>query len=286
MPVDYDRRTLAIVHENDLGKYRTGPGRWEFNGYPVVARALTPLDLMIRDDTLWGRLYAKDYLKKAIMLFCLSPRTKQDMMHIGIVSSVGEGKDHMIEHVIEAPGSLRYRWNRKTGDGGGTDRCHVGRGHQQREPRIATQDAQREDRRIGVPDLGRRDIRQADERHGQRLRGNQQGSVHTRRETCQPAIPGTLRRLRLARRAGRLHRQDRHAGAFGDYTYQIMSRLTLIFTQMSLAGDGAKDHIRSNILKTMDGAHDAKKSRRVEAMWRLFFREYLRAVSGIVPQIG
>ena len=64
-----------------------------------------------------------------------------------------------------------------------------------------------------------------------------------------------------------------------------MSRLTLIFTQMSLAGDGAKDHIRSNILKTMDGAHDAKKSRHVEAMWRLFFREYLRAVSGIVPQI-
>ena len=83
MPVDYDRHTLAIVHEKDLGKYRTGPGRWQFNDRPVVARELTPLDLMIRDDTLWGRLYAKDYLKKAIMLFCLSPQTKQDMMHIG-----------------------------------------------------------------------------------------------------------------------------------------------------------------------------------------------------------
>ena len=57
----------------------------------------TPLQLMLREDTLWGELYAKEYLKKAIMLFCLSPSNKKEMLHIGIVASVGEGKDHMIE---------------------------------------------------------------------------------------------------------------------------------------------------------------------------------------------
>jgi len=288
MPVDYDRRTLAIVHEKDLGKYRTGPGRWEFNGYPVVARALTPLDLMIRDDTLWGRLYAKDYLKKAIMLFCLSPRTKQDMMHIGIVSSVGEGKDHMIEHVIEplVPCGIAGTGKQATVAGligamSGEDINSVSLGllPKMHNERIAVSEFQT----------------WADETFGELMNAMangyvaiSKGNVHTRRETCTnllflgnpPADFGSHGELD--------DYTDKTAmlAAFGDYTYQIMSRLTLIFTQMSLAGDGAKDHIRSNILKTMDGAHDAKKSRHVEAMWRLFFREYLRAVSGIVPQIG
>jgi len=288
MPVDYDRHTLAIVHEKDLGKYRTGPGRWQFNDRPVVARELTPLDLMIRDDTLWGRLYAKDYLKKAIMLFCLSPQTKQDMMHIGIVSSVGEGKDHMIESVIEPLVSCGIAGTGKQatvagliGAMSGEDINSVSLGllPKMHNERIAISEFQT----------------WADETFGELMNAMangyvaiSKGNVHTRRETCTnllflgnpPADFGSHGELDDA--------TDKTAmlGAFGDYTYQIMSRLTLIFTQMSLAGDGAKEHIRSNILKTMDGSHEAKSSRDLEAMWRIFFREYLRAVSGLVPQIG
>lgn len=288
MPVDYDRHTLAIVHEKDLGKYRTGPGRWQFNDRPVVARELTPLDLMIRDDTLWGRLYAKDYLKKAIMLFCLSPQTKQDMMHIGIVSSVGEGKDHMIESVIEPLVSCGIAGTGKQatvagliGAMSGEDINSVSLGllPKMHNERIAISEFQT----------------WADETFGELMNAMangyvaiSKGNVHTRRETCTnllflgnpPADFGSHGELEDA--------TDKTAmlGAFGDYTYQIMSRLTLIFTQMSLAGDGAKDHIRSNILKTMDGSHEAKSGRDLEAMWRTFFREYLRAVSGLVPQIG
>ena len=288
MPVDYDRHTLAIVHEKDLGKYRTGPGRWQFNNRPVVARELTPLDLMIRDDTLWGRLYAKDYLKKAIMLFCLSPQTKQDMMHIGIVSSVGEGKDHMIESVIEPLVSCGIAGTGKQatvagliGAMSGEDINSVSLGllPKMHNERIAISEFQT----------------WADETFGELMNAMangyvaiSKGNVHTRRETCTnllflgnpPADFGSHGELDDA--------TDKTAmlGAFGDYTYQIMSRLTLIFTQMSLAGDGAKEHIRSNILKTMDGSHEAKSSRDLEAMWRIFFREYLRAVSGLVPQIG
>ena len=288
MPVDYQRSTLTIIDNKDLGRYRTGPGRWEFNGYPVVARGLTPLDLMIRDDTLWGRLYAKDYLKKAIMLFCLSPRTKQDMLHIGIVSSVGEGKDHMIEHVIEplVPCGIAGTGKQATVAGligamSGDDINSVSLGllPKMHNERIAVSEFQT----------------WADETFGELMNAMangyvaiSKGNVHTRRETCTNLLFLGNPPADFGSQGNVDDYSDKTAmlAAFGDYTYQIMSRLTLIFTQMSLAGEDAKDHIRSNILRTMDGAHEASTNRDSEAMWRIFFREYLRVVSGSIPRIG
>jgi len=288
MPVDYDRSTLAIVSNTDVSRYRTAPGRWEFNGYPVITRGLTPLDLMIRDDTLWGRLYAKDFLKKAIMLFCLSPRTKQDMLHIGIVSSVGEGKDHMIEHVIEplVPCGIAGTGKQATVAGligamSGEDINSVSLGllPKMHNERIAVSEFQT----------------WADETFGELMNAMangyvaiSKGNVHTRRETCTNLLFLGNPPADFGSHGNVEDYSDKTAmlAAFGDYTYQIMSRLTLIFTQMSLAGEDAKDHIRSNILRTMDGVHEGNSNRDAEAMWRAFFREYLRAVSGSVPQIG
>jgi len=288
MPVDYDRNTVAIISNQDLDTHRTGPGRWEFDGQPVVARGLTPLDLMIRDDTLWGRLFAKDYLKKAIMLFCLSPRKKQDMLHIGIVSSVGEGKDHMIEHVIEplVPCGIAGTGKQATVAGligamSGDDINSVSLGllPKMHHERIAVSEFQT----------------WADETFGELMNAMangyvaiSKGNVHTRRETCTNLLFLGNPPADFGAHGDVDDYSDKTAmlAAFGDYTYQIMSRLTLIFTQMSLAGEDAKDHIRSNILRTMDGVKDGDSARDTEAMWRSFFREYLRAVSGSVPQIG
>jgi hypothetical protein len=74
--------------------------------------------------------------------------------------------------------------------------------------------------------------------------------------------------------------------AFGQYTTQIMSRLTLIFTQLSLAGDDAKGKIRENIMKTMDGQFANGGSKEAAKLWRSFFREYLRKTSDGNPKIG
>ena len=60
----------------------------------------SPLELMKLDETLWAELYAPNTLKEAVMLYCLNPQNKQDLLHIGIVTSMGEGKDHLIDHVI------------------------------------------------------------------------------------------------------------------------------------------------------------------------------------------
>ena len=52
-------------------------------------------------NTLWEKFYAPEYIKKAILLFCLSPFKKDELIHIGIITSHGEGKDTLVEKVIQ-----------------------------------------------------------------------------------------------------------------------------------------------------------------------------------------
>jgi len=70
--------------------------------------------------------------------------------------------------------------------------------------------------------------------------------------------------------------------AFGRYTPQIVSRLTLIFTQLKLSEDDKQDFVDEIIIKNMDdygsNVSDLK-------MWQAFFREYLRFVSRIPVSI-
>jgi DNA replicative helicase MCM subunit Mcm2 (Cdc46/Mcm family) len=288
MPVDWIRTTLAIIPEAEVETYRIAPGRYEFNGVEVKARTLTPLDLMIREDVLWGRLYAKDYLKKAIMLFCLSPQTKQDMLHIGIVSSVGEGKDHMIEHVIEPLVTCGIAGTGKQATVAGLIGAMSGEDINSVSLGLLPKN---HNERIAVSEFQT----WADDTFGELMNAMangyvaiSKGNVHTRRETCTNILFLGNPPPDFGQNAdvGEMLDKTPMLAAFGDYTYQIMSRLTLIFTQMSLAGSNAKEAIRANIMRTMDGGHEAKMSRAAEAMWRSFFREYLRAVSNIVPQIG
>ena len=84
--------------------------------------------------------------------------------------------------------------------------------------------------------------------------------------------------------------EEKHAkremlAAFGQYTYQIISRLTLIFTQLSLSGYDAQEAIRSAIISAMDGDFEKDEIKNELDMWRAFFREYFRYVSYIKPTI-
>ena len=73
--------------------------------------------------------------------------------------------------------------------------------------------------------------------------------------------------------------------AFGQYTYQIISRLSLIFTQLSLNGNNAQAEIRNAIVSSMDGDFVGSEGGDKLDVWRLFFREYLRYVSRIQPKL-
>jgi DNA replicative helicase MCM subunit Mcm2 (Cdc46/Mcm family) len=74
-------------------------------------------------------------------------------------------------------------------------------------------------------------------------------------------------------------------GAFGEYTYQILSRLTLIFARMTLT-DGDNDYqIEEKIMDSMNGKYQKSEFNDNLNMWRSFFREYLRYVSEMDPDI-
>ena len=55
---------------------------------------------MMDNDGLWSEIYADNDLKQAIMLYCLSPFEKEDMIHIGLITNPGEGKNHLVDKVI------------------------------------------------------------------------------------------------------------------------------------------------------------------------------------------
>ena len=110
----------------------------------------------------------------------------------------------------------------------------------------------------------------------------QKGALDVERET-------TLNLLFLGNPPS-YYNEDKHdkrtmLDVFGKYTYQIISRLTLIFTQLSLANGEAQEEIRNSIISAMDEDYTSGDGAEKIQMWRTFFREYLRYVSLLKPKL-
>ena len=243
---------------------------------------ISPMDLMMRDDTLWAELYAKDYLKKAILLFCLSPERKQDMIHIGIVSSHGEGKDHLVERVIEPLVPCRLVGSGKMAtipglfgamSGDDLSCLEVGLLPKMNHQRVAISEFQTWD----------------DSTFGELMNMMANGSVSIQKGNLDVTRETTENLLFLGNPPNHYNEEDYEKkdmlAAFGKYTHQIVSRLSLIFTQLSLAGDDATGMIRNAILRSMDRDFDNEAMKENLNMWRSFFREYLAYVSHIRPNL-
>ena len=75
--------------------------------------------------------------------------------------------------------------------------------------------------------------------------------------------------------------------AFGKYTYQIISRLTLIFAKPSLNNDvDAPIKIKRKIRQSMDKEFSTNGNQGVLDDCRLFLREYMKYVSKLLPKVG
>jgi len=243
----------------------------------------SPLALMMRDDTLWAELYAKDYLKKAILLFCLSPERKQDMIHIGIVSSHGEGKDHLVERVIEPLVPCRLVGSGKMAtiaglfgamSGDDLSCLEVGLLPKMNHQRVAISEFQTWD----------------DTTFGELMNMMANGSVSIQKGNLDVTRETTENLLFLGNPPVHYDPDESESkkdmlAAFGKYTHQIVSRLSLIFTQLSLAGDEATGLIRTAILRAMDRDFDNAHVKESLEMWRQFFREYLAYVSHLRPNL-
>jgi len=68
--------------------------------------------------------------------------------------------------------------------------------------------------------------------------------------------------------------------AFGRYTPQIVSRLTLIFTQLKLNPEDKSSEVEEIIVRNMEQSESNREVENELNVWRRFFREYLRYMSG------
>ena len=249
----------------------------------------TPTDLMMREDTLWAEYYASDAIKRAILLYCLSPQKKQDMIHIGVVSSVGEGKDHMLERVIAplVPCGVASTGKLCTMAGlmgamSGDDLNSISLGliPKHNNERVAISEFQTWE----------------DEVFGELMNAMangyitiQKGNVDTTRDSKTNFLflgnpPADYEEYN--EKGEKKHDKMYMLKAFGKYTFQIVSRLSLIFTQMSLAGKDSKGRIRETILKAMDNQYADGSNLAIRLdKWRCFFREYLKNVSQLRPSL-
>jgi len=252
----------------------------------MFKRNMRPLELMLRDDTIWTKLYADDPIKTAVMLYCLSPQKKTDMLHIGIVSSMGEGKDHLIEQVIEplvpcgmaSSGKLctiAGLFGAMSGDD--LNSIELGLIPKMNNERIAVSEFQTWSQEV----FGELMNVMANGKFSM-----QKGQVDTTREGKVNFMflgnpPREYKSTELATKGHKLGM----LGAFGEYTYQILSRLTLIFARMTLT-DGDNDfQIEEKIMDSMNGKYQKAEFSDNLDMWRSFFREYLRYVSEMEPDI-
>jgi len=277
----YKNKRLFIVDtiEKDEDSKKSKLTERQFNTFIRKCNKanLTPLEIMVQ--TLWEKFFAPDYLKKAVLLFCLSPYKKDELIHIGIITSHGEGKDTLVEKVIQplVPCGIASSGQMTTipglvgamsGDDLGS--VDVGLLPKMNNERIALSEFQ----------LWKDTV------FGELLGAMANGFVQLTKGKLDIRKPTCVNILMLGNPPHH-YSQDNSTKremmeAFGRYTPQIVSRLTLIFTQLKLSQDDKQDFVDEIIIKNMDDYGSLVTDLQ---MWQQFFREYLRYVSRIPVQI-
>lgn len=277
----YKNKRLFIVDtiEKDEDSKKSKLTERQFNTFIRKCNKanLTPLEIMTQ--TLWEKFFAPDYIKKAVLLFCLSPYKKDELIHIGIITSHGEGKDTLVEKVIQplVPCGIASSGQMTTipglvgamsGDDLGS--VDVGLLPKMNNERIALSEFQ----------LWKDTV------FGELLGAMANGFVQLTKGKLDIRKPTCVNILMLGNPPHH-YSQDNSTKremmeAFGRYTPQIVSRLTLIFTQLKLSQDDKQDFVDEIIIKNMDDYGSIKTDLK---LWQQFFREYLRYVSRIPVQI-
>lgn len=234
---------------------------------------MTPLDLMC--EVLWKKFFAPTYIKKAIMLFCLNPLHKHEMIHVGLITSHGEGKDTLVEKIIQplVPCGVASSGQMTTIPGmfgamssDDLSSVDVGLMPKMNHERIAISEFQ----------LWKDTV------FGELLGAMANGFVKLTKGKLDITKPTCLNILMLGNPPHHYEEGDSKREmmeAFGRYTPQIVSRLTLIFTQLKLNPDDKTSAVEEIIVRNMEEGQKNKKANDELIMWQQFFCEYLRFVS-------
>ena len=253
------------------------------DGNPIQ-RPLTPLDVMMDDEGLWAEIYADKDLKQAILLYCLSPFEKEDMIHIGLITNPGEGKNHLVDKVISPLVRCRMAGTGKLStfaamfgamSSDDLNSIELGLLPKMNHDRIVFSEFQtlEEDvfgEMLNVMTDGHYNI--------------QKGKMDvTRHAMLNMAFFGNPPKFWNEED----YEKEEMLAAFGKYTMAIISRLTLIFAKPTLNKSAdASVKIKQKILENMDKTvHKGTNKDEINNL-RTFFREYLKRVSRYQPHLG
>jgi len=245
---------------------------------------ITPLDVMLDDTGLWAEIYADEDLKKAILLYCLSPFEKEDMIHIGLITNPGEGKNHLVDKVIKPLVRCRMAGTGKLStfaamfgamSSDDLNSIELGLLPKMHHDRIVFSEFQTIEEEVfgemlNVMSDGHYNI--------------QKGKMDvTRHAMLNMAFFGNPPKYWNEKD----HKKEEMLAAFGKYTMAIISRLTLIFAKPTLSqGQQATDLIKQKILENMDKTVAKGTNKEQIQNLRTFFREYLKCVSRYQPKLG
>ncbi len=263
----------------------------QFEAFVKLCRkhGTNPMEVMMDDTTLWRHVYAETPIKSAVMLSCLSPFKKQDMIHMAVITSMGEGKDHLIENVIEplVPCGISSTGKLCTIPGlfgamSGEDLNSVELGliGKMNNERMAVSEFQTWGADVFgelmnmlangyyTMQKGQVDVKR-DAILNMSFWGNPDKDYQPPKKGEEPDFTAKLKMLDV----------------FKEYSYQMISRMTLMYCQMSLTDAGADEFVEAKILDAMSGTLDSPESKHKLKVWRSFFKEYLRYVSRLEPDI-
>lgn len=243
-----------------------------------------PIDVLCSDDTIWRHVYAADAIKKAVMLNCLSPFRKQDMIHIAVITSMGEGKDHLIENIIQPLVPCAVASSGKLCTIPGLFGAMSGEDLNSIELGLI---GKMNNERIAVSEFQTWSSEVFGELMNMLANGYytmQKGQVDVTREAVLNMSFWGNPEKSYSDKMDKLAMLD----VFKEYTFQMISRMTLIFAQMSLTfgDDNADKFVKRKIMDAMTGKFETPDAKANLNMWRRFFREYLRYVSRMSPDMG
>ena len=284
----FNRKRVFVIDEieieEDSQKSQLLPNQFQEFLKICDAEKTSPLKLLMRDDTIWSEMYADDDIKLAILLFCLSPIDKEDMIHIGFVTNPGEGKNQLVDRVIAPFVKCRMAGTGKlstfaglfgamSGDDLGS--IEIGLLSKMNNERLIFSEFQTLDEDV----------------YGELLNLMSDGKYSLQKGKMDIDRNATLN-LAFFGNPPKHYDADEHdksemLAAFGKYTFQIISRLTLIFAKPTLNSDpNAPIKIKRKIVQNMDKEFSKGKGSELISIYRIFFREYMKYVSQLMPRLG
>lgn len=285
---NHNRKRLFVVEEiewaDDGTKSQLEPQQIKAFLDLCKSENITPLDILTDDESIWSEFYADQSLKEAVMLFCLSPYEKEDMIHFGLITNPGEGKNHLIDKVISPLVRCRMAGTGKLStfaalfgamSSDDLNSIELGLLPKMNNSRLVFSEFQTMDEDV----------------FGEMLNVMSDG-FYSMQKGKMDVTRNAMLNMGFFGNPPNYWNEDNHdktemLAAFGKYTLPIISRLTIIFAKPVLNDDpNAEERIRMKILENMDRKSKSKSKNDELEIIRQFFKEYLLYVSRLEPQLG